>query len=96
MRTGLFCGLATIVVAASATPAQAEQQTYNFELRTQDIGSALRAIASITKSQVIFDGDEVRGKRSRAVKGSYSTEDALDLALRGTGLVAQPLSLIHI
>lgn len=90
MRTGLFCGLATIVVAASATPAQAEQQTYNFELRTQDIGSALRAIASITKSQVIFDGDEVRGKRSRAVKGSYSTEDALDLALRGTGLVAQP------
>ena len=36
MRTGLFCGLATIVVAASATPAQAEQQTYNFELRTQD------------------------------------------------------------
>ncbi|MBB5705213.1 TonB-dependent receptor domain-containing protein [Sphingopyxis panaciterrulae] len=89
-RPHLLSGLATVAIVASALPAPAyAQQAVNFDIPAQDLGSALRAFAQASGVQVIFDGDALRGKRSPALRGSYSADAALTALLRGSGMSAQ-------
>src|SRR3546814_9504651 len=88
-RPHLLSGLATVAIVASALPAPAyAQQTIAFDIPAQDLGGALRAFAQASGVQVIFDGDALRGKRSQALKGSYSADAALNALLRGSGSAA--------
>jgi outer membrane receptor protein involved in Fe transport len=90
-RPILLSGLATMAIVASAvsSPAQAQQQTYSFDIPAQDLGSALRAFAQKTRVQVIFDGNAMRGKRSRTLQGQHSVDAGLAILLQGSGLVAR-------
>src|SRR3546814_12427300 len=54
-----------------------------------DLGGALRAFGQATNQQIIFADDVVHGKRSGAVSGRHSADDALRQLLAGTGLVAR-------
>ena len=86
-RPHLLSSLATVAIVASALPAPAyAQQAVAFDIPAQDLGAALRAFAQMSGVQVIFDGDALRGKRSQALKGSYSAEAALAALLRGSGV----------
>lgn len=82
-RPHLLSGLATVAIVASALPAPAyAQQSIAFDIPAQDLGGALRAFAQASGVQVIFDGDALRGKRSPALRGSYSPDAALTALLR--------------
>jgi outer membrane receptor protein involved in Fe transport len=88
-RPHLLSGLATVAIVVSALPAPAYAQSVSFDIPAQDLGGALRAFAQASGVQVIFDGDALRGKRSQALKGSYSVDAALTALLRGSGLSAE-------
>ncbi|QUM73674.1 TonB-dependent receptor domain-containing protein [Sphingopyxis granuli] len=89
-RPHLLSGLATVAIVASALPAPAyAQQSIAFDIPAQDLGGALRAFAQASGVQVIFDGDALRGKRSPALRGSYSADAALTALLRGSGMSAE-------
>ena len=88
-RPHLLSGLATVAIVASALPAPAYAQSVSFDIPAQDLGGALRAFAQASGIQVIFDGDALRGKRSQALKGSYSVDAALAALLRGSGMSAE-------
>lgn len=81
--------MGALIAFAQGVPAYAQQQTYSFDIPAQDLGSALRAFARASRQQVTFDDRAVRGKRTSALKGSYTAEQALDILLRGSGLAAQ-------
>ncbi|ODU29130.1 TonB-dependent receptor [Sphingopyxis sp. SCN 67-31] len=88
-RPHLLSGLATaaIVACVAPTPVLAQQAT-SFNIPAQDLAAALRAFAQESGVQVIFDGDALRGKRSPALKGSYTADAALSALLRGSGMAA--------
>ena len=89
VRTHLFSGLAAVAIVAPAAPAHAQEQTYSFDIPAQDLGGALRAVASRTRAQVIFDGEAIRGKRSKALRGSHTVDTALAILLRGSGMMVR-------
>ncbi|MDT9600990.1 TonB-dependent receptor domain-containing protein [Sphingosinicella rhizophila] len=74
------------MAVAAPAPLLAQQQTYAFDIPAQDLGSALRNFAQVSRQQVTFSGALVRGKRGNAVSGTYTAPQALDRLLAGTGL----------
>src|SRR3546814_17140458 len=70
-------------------PAHAQETVYSFDIPAQDLGGALRAFGQATNQQIIFADDVVHGKRSGAVSGRHSADDALRQLLAGTALVAR-------
>ncbi|MET0307213.1 MAG: TonB-dependent receptor [Sphingomonas sp.] len=87
-RFNLKAGIAAAALAmfAQGVPAQAQVQTYSFDIPSQDLGAALKAFARASRQQVTFDAKAVRGKRSPALKGNYPARAALDALLQGSGL----------
>jgi outer membrane receptor protein involved in Fe transport len=77
---------ATVAAFAQSVPAVAQTQTYSLDIPAQDLGSALRTFARVTRQQVSFDSRLVRGKRSPALRGSYSAHNAIERLLAGSGL----------
>lgn len=73
-------------VIMAPVAAQTQQVTYSLDIPAQDMGAALNAIAAATRQQVTFKGSSVRGKRSNAVRGSFSIDAAIGIAVRGQGL----------
>lgn len=59
------------------------------DIPSQPLALSLTQIGRATRSEIIFSAADVRGRKAPAVRGSYSVERALALALRGTGLVAR-------
>lgn len=92
----LAVSLATV---AAVQPAYAQEQTYSFDIPAQDLDSALKTFARVSGQQVVFNSRDARGKNAPALKGSYSAQEALDVLLRGSGLVVERgksgLFLIH-
>lgn len=62
--------------------------THVLDIPAEDLGSALNALAAAANEQVLFSRDVVAGLRSSAVKGEYTTDTALAILLRGSGLEA--------
>src|SRR5262245_8173134 len=60
--------------------------THVLDIPAEDLGSALNALAAAANEQVLFSRDVVAGLRSSAVKGEYTTDTALTILLRGSGL----------
>jgi hypothetical protein len=58
-----------------------------FDIPAQPLFDALETYAAIAGQEVIFDGALATDRRSTAVVGRYSSEDALRLLLKGTGLL---------
>src|SRR4051794_3453472 len=85
MRSSYWTTSVAVLAISVATPASAQERTYAFDVPAQDLGSAIRAFAKTTRSQVSFNGDELRGKRSNALKGNYSAKEALGQITQGTG-----------
>lgn len=88
---------AALIIFAQSVPAYAQQQTYKFDIPSQGLGSALRAFAKTARQQILFDDVDVRGKRAKALKGSYTARAALDKLLAGSALsVRQGQSGVYI
>lgn len=61
---------------------------HTYDLPSQDLGTALRAIGRASNSEIIFEASNVQGQQARALSGSYTTKEAVDALLQGTNLIA--------
>ncbi|WP_129777741.1 TonB-dependent receptor domain-containing protein [Peristeroidobacter soli] len=84
----ILLSCATLAVSITTHPSQAvaREQLQAFDIPAQELDSALRAFARASLQQVVFEDEAVKGKRSVAVKGEFTTRDALDRLLGGSGL----------
>jgi hemoglobin/transferrin/lactoferrin receptor protein len=57
-----------------------------FNIKAQTLAAALDAFALQTHQQILFPPELVRGKMTRGVKGTLSSDAALSEILSGTGL----------
>lgn len=81
-----------VLVGAStlaAPPAEARMVTHQLSIPAQDLGEALRTLSAVADEQVLFSEQVVQGKKSGGVEGSFTTDQALDLLLKGSGLKAE-------
>lgn len=79
--------------AFAATPAAvsaSQQQAFEFDLAAGPLDQTLLSISRQSGLSISFQQDLVQGLSSAAVRGRFSTEQALQRALRGSGLDALP------
>jgi iron complex outermembrane receptor protein len=77
---------AALLIFTGPAMAQAQEQTYQFDVPAQDLGGALRAFGQASHQQIIFSEDAVRGKRSPALVGSFTVSQGLQRLLATSGL----------
>ncbi|WP_085533884.1 MULTISPECIES: TonB-dependent receptor [unclassified Pseudomonas] len=66
--------------------AQVQAQEVHFNIASQSMASALQEFGRQANLQVLYSPDDVQGKRSNALTGSYSAERAIAVLLNGTGV----------
>jgi len=84
-RSCLCVGLWVALSAAQAVLAQ-QPARHLVQLQSQDLGAALASLAHQTKIQVVYPAELVRGKRAPALSGTWTSSEALDRVLEGSGL----------
>src|SRR3954451_21530079 len=85
----LLVGTSMISIAqptSAAAAVQATQAVRFYDIPAQALGTALSTYAEISGVDLVANPAAVKGKRSRAIKGNFSPEDALSEILRGTSL----------
>ncbi len=83
-----LCGLVFCLFFNSVL---ANQITYQFALEPDAAGIVVKNIATQTDTLVLFPTKELHSIRSHAVNGEYTTLQALQIALQGTGLTVKQL-----
>jgi len=84
-----FC--TTLLLGAStlaAPPAQARAITHRLDIPSQELSAALKAFGAAANEQILFSDDVVAGLLSTHVKGEFSTDEAIAVLLKGSGLKA--------
>ncbi len=82
----LFATATILVAGVLSAPASLAQSTASFNLPAQLLADSLRAVASQTNSNIIFEKRLVAGLSAEALKARISTSEALQQLLDGTGL----------
>ncbi len=85
----VFAALCTTILpgtAFAAPPTQAPDVTYDLDIPAQSLKDALLALALASKHKLLYSSELVDGKRSSALKGRYTTEQAVKALLTGTRL----------
>jgi outer membrane receptor protein involved in Fe transport len=86
-RSGRWLATSTAMACvAIATPAMAQKRSFDVPAQTASRG--ISALAKQGGVQLLATAGDVRGKKTNAVRGSYSVDEALRILLRGTGLEA--------
>lgn len=86
-KTGSMCLVAVVFVIMCGPLEAAEAElTVEYRLASQDVGDALNEFALQSGNDILFNEEQVAGKRSNAVAGDYQAQQALSLVLAGTGL----------
>lgn len=82
--------LASAVLSAQAPAACADTQTaYAFDLPAENLGDALRAVASRTGLELYASAAEVNGVAAPRLQGTLTARQAIERLLIGTGLVVR-------
>src|SRR6187431_2275913 len=89
---GASTAVAALMMFVAPVAAQAQTQTFKFDLPAQNLGGALRAFGQTSRQQIIFAEDDVRGKTSPALQGSYTADEGLQRLLSGSGLTVRRTS----
>jgi iron complex outermembrane receptor protein len=89
---------AALSMFLAPTAVCAQDAVYSFNIPAQSLGSALRAYAGVTHQQVVIDNALVGAKRSPALVGSYSADEALRRLVAGSGLTSNrtPAGVIYL
>ena len=80
-RASALVGTVALLLASAA-----QAQGVQFDIPAGDLRAALDSYIRLTGQQIVFRSDDLKGKRSRGVQGSMSTDKALDALLTDTGL----------
>ncbi len=79
--------LTAAILATMAGTAYAEQQKHHFDIPAQALGSALQTLAAQSGAPMLYAEQTAEGKQSRRLSGDYTTAEAADKLLAGSGLV---------
>ncbi|MGH8656422.1 MAG: TonB-dependent siderophore receptor [Gammaproteobacteria bacterium] len=78
-----------LALAGTATPlAKADTAKHRFDIPAQPLGAALQTLADQAGVQMFYAEDSAAGKSTPALRGTYTTREAVDRLLAGTGLHA--------
>ena len=90
IRALLLASAATLQNFVPIAPAHAQSEAAaDYDLRAQDLGETLRAIARTSGQEILFAPETVQGRRAPAIKGRLTADDAVRAALAGTKLIAE-------
>lgn len=78
---------AAVISALMTAPAAYAQTMYSFDLPAQSLSESLQAVGQTTGTNVAYTPETVRGKRAPALRGSFTTAEAIERLLRGSGLI---------
>jgi iron complex outermembrane recepter protein len=81
-----LCTTPFLGVAFAAPPAQARSVTYDLDIPAQSLKDSLQALAFASHHKLLYSSELVDGKRSPALKGQFTTEQAVKALLSGTKL----------
>lgn len=70
-----------------ASPALAQATTFN--VPSQDVASAVRQFARQAKIQIVVSGHVAEGRRTQAITGAMTVDQALERMLANTGLAVR-------
>jgi iron complex outermembrane receptor protein len=103
------CSIAVVAALAASAAAAADNKapaiqplgrivTYSLDIPAQDLNSALRQLALASHYKLFYRAELVAGKTAPALKGHFTTEQAIRTLLDGTGLVYEitPSSVVVI
>jgi outer membrane cobalamin receptor len=88
VRFATLAGAAAFVFLASPGSAQPAATT-EFNIGKQSLGNALTQLGRQSHTEIIFSPSMVRGRSAGALRGLYSTEEAIARLLAGSGLRAR-------
>ena len=88
---GRAASVAMFTAALVCAGPLAAQMRAKFDLPSQPLADSLRAIASQTNTNVLFDRVLVRGHIAPPIKAELTAEQALTLVLRGTGITTKTI-----
>src|SRR3546814_7050900 len=88
-RARLIAVMMAALAAGIATQGQAEERRYMLDLPLDTLERALTKLSLQSSQQIIFSLDLLAGRTSTALHGLSSTDDALALLLRASGLFAE-------
>jgi iron complex outermembrane receptor protein len=93
MRT-FGCRLASSILAVflltagfAIADAQVRSTRYDLDIPSEDLTAALQSFAIATHNKLLYRAELTAGKISRALKGHFTTTEALDSLLHNTGLM---------
>jgi outer membrane receptor protein involved in Fe transport len=78
--TFVFLGTTT------AAPAEARSAEYQLDIPSQNLNDALQALALASRHKLLYSSELVEGKRNPALKGQFTTEEAVKALLAGSHL----------
>lgn len=84
---GIAALAAGVCMVAMATPAQAQERSFN--IPAGNLRSALDAFGRQSGKPIIYKVDEIRGLRTNGYRGTAAPQVALDAILSGTGFRAR-------
>ncbi|MFD2644373.1 TonB-dependent receptor [Pseudomonas japonica] len=79
-------GLPATVFADSATAPASQQQQVEYDIPAGSLEDVLLAISQRSSKAIVYDQAQVAGLHGPAVRGRFTAQQALDTALRGSGL----------
>src|ERR1700679_2989552 len=71
---------------ATAAPAEARSARYELDIPSQNLNDALQALALASRHKLLYSSELVEGKRNPALKGQFTTEEAVKALLAGSHL----------
>jgi iron complex outermembrane receptor protein len=83
----LFVALFTVMILGTtfaAPPAEAHAVTYNLDIPAQSLESALQAFVLVSHHRLLYKSTLVEGQMAPALKGEFTTEEAMKKLLSGT------------
>jgi len=81
-----LCMTLLLGTTIAAQPAQARSVKYNLDIPSQSLNDALQALALASQHKLLYSSELVNGKTSPALKGQFTTEQAVKMLLSGTDL----------
>ena len=88
-----MAGVLALSAATAAPPVLAQNApATHVKIASQPLGLALRAIGEQTGMQIVLYADDATGMTAPALDGVYTTRQALDAVLRGSGLIHRPVN----
>ena len=84
-----LCAAMLAVGALTFADADAGSIRYDLNIPSEDLTAALQSFAIASHHKLLYKAELTAGKTSRALKGQFTAEEAIEALLSGTGLTFQ-------